>query len=306
MRYLKKGVNLSLSLTCCRAPAVAQMSPKESKWHSPAACEPKSHLEKPNPGGKHRPVAGHRDAGGVTLWPSSRGSRFSLPSSSGLPKSPRFPQPHSLLSSGQQDPILFLVLGGLELSLTPPMGKCWNEEEGKPRAFVLREQKTSSACPWVQLLQTLQIGLLFCFAFKCFFSQCDLKKIIIFFFLAGGCLFGRQSQSRVLHLAHPAYPQSMHKPSPLGSFPLGFPVALQWPSLCVWYRRQKGQQGQASCAVSSSPLPMGARCEVGERWEGYSCESGEKCDWQETILRKKMPLLMMVGWHMGDWKGEAG
>lgn len=93
MRYLKKGVNLSLSLTCCRAPAVAQMSPKESKWHSPAACEPKSHLEKPNPGGKHRPVAGHRDAGGVTLWPSSRGSRFSLPSSSGLPKSPRFPQP---------------------------------------------------------------------------------------------------------------------------------------------------------------------------------------------------------------------
>lgn len=28
-------------------------------------------------------------------------------------------------------------------------------------------------------------------------------------------------------------------------------------------------------------------------------------DWHETVLRKKMPLLMMVEWHMVDWKGKA-
>lgn len=89
----------------------------------------------------------------VTIWPSSRGSRFSLRSSSAPQISPVL-LGHSHLFSGQQGPVLSEVLGGLELSLTPPMGKCWNEEEGKPRAFVLKEQKTCFACPWVQLLQT--------------------------------------------------------------------------------------------------------------------------------------------------------
>ena len=28
-------------------------------------------------------------------------------------------------------------------------------------------------------------------------------------------------------------------------------------------------------------------------------------DWQETVLRKKMLLLMMMGWHMVDWKDKA-
>lgn len=89
----------------------------------------------------------------MTICPSSRGSRFSLCSSS-APQIFSVLMDPSHLFSGQQDPVLSEILGGLELSLTPPMGKCWNEEEGKPRAFVPREQKTCSACPWVQLLQT--------------------------------------------------------------------------------------------------------------------------------------------------------
>lgn len=64
MIYFKKGVNLSLSLTCCRAPAVAQVSPGKSKWQSPAARQPESRFGKPNPVGKHWPAAGHRGAAG--------------------------------------------------------------------------------------------------------------------------------------------------------------------------------------------------------------------------------------------------
>lgn len=145
-----------------------------------------------------------------------------------------------------------MLLGSLELSLTPPTGKCWNEEEGKPRAFVLREPKTSSACPWVQLLQTLQIGLVFCFAFKCFFSQCDF--FFLFLFLAGGCLFERQSQSGALHLAHQAYPQSMHKPSPPGCIssriPCGFAMAK--PSCLVPKMERPGRAGQLCCVLQPS------------------------------------------------------
>lgn len=138
----------------------------------------------------------------------------------------------SLLSSGQQDPILSVLLGGLELSLTPPMGKCWNEE-GKPRAFVLREQKTSSACPWIQLLQTLQIGLVFWFAFKCFFSQCDFFYFLFFFCLEGVCLGDRAGPGLFIwpiQLFHRACTNRLLQ----AAFPAGFPMALQWPGLCVW------------------------------------------------------------------------
>lgn len=100
-------------------------------------------------------------------------------------------------------------------------------------------------------MQTLQIGLVFCFAFKCFFSQCD------FYVLAGGCLFGRQTQSGTLHLAHPAYPQNSHKPSPLGSFYLAFAVAFV-------FGIEGGKASEGSCAVSSSPLPTGAQCGLGD------------------------------------------
>lgn len=88
----------------------------------------------------------------MTVCPSSRGSRFNLRSTSAAQISVLMDPSH--LFSGQQDPVLSEIRGGLELSLTPPMGKCWKEEEGKPRAFVLKEQKTCSVCPWVQLLQT--------------------------------------------------------------------------------------------------------------------------------------------------------
>lgn len=144
-----------------------------------------------------------------------------------------------------------MLLGSLELPLTPPMGKCWNEEEGKPRAFVLREPKTSSACPWVQLLQTLQIGLVFCFAFKCFFSQCHFF-FHLFFWLEGVSL--RESQSGALHLAHQAYPQSMHKPSPLGCIssriPCGFAMAK--PSCLVPKMERPGRAGQLCCVLQPS------------------------------------------------------
>lgn len=100
----------------------------------------------------------------VTLWPSSGGSRFILPSSSAPQISPVLIDP-SHLFSGQQDPVLSEILGGLELSLTPPMGKCWNEEEWKPRAFVLREQKTCSACPLGSAITDFKPDWVFLFCF---------------------------------------------------------------------------------------------------------------------------------------------
>ena len=64
-----------------------------------------------------------------------------------LQGSPNLPSSRSRLSSGLQDSILSVLLGGLELSPTPPTGKCWKEEEGTARAFVLREREVSSARP---------------------------------------------------------------------------------------------------------------------------------------------------------------
>lgn len=162
MRHLKELICLSL-LTCCRAPAVTQVSSGESSWHSPAACEKKSHVGKPSSRRKLWPVAGHGDAGGVTLWPSSKGDRFILFSSSGFPQSPGFPQAPSHLSSRQQDPILSVLLGDLELSLTPLMGKCWNEK-GKPRAFVLRNKKHPLRVPGFSYYRLSKLDCIFCFA----------------------------------------------------------------------------------------------------------------------------------------------
>lgn len=193
----------------------------------------------------------------VTIWPSSRGSRFSLHSSSAPQISPVLSDP-SHLFSGQQDPVLSEILGGLELSLTPPMGKCWNEEEGKPRAFVVKEQKTCSACPWVQLLQTTNQTGFFVLLLNASLANAFFK--IIF----SVCLFGRQSRSGTLHLARPAYPQSMHKLSFPGSFPLGFTMALQWPNLCVWYQGRKGRP-----AVLCPPVlcQQGSVLGAGTLWE---------------------------------------
>lgn len=49
-------------------------------------------------------------------------------------------------------------------------------------------------------------------------------------------------------------------------------------------------------AVSTGPLPTGAQYEEGECWEGYCYTSGENVcgDWQEIVLRKKMPFLAMM------------
>lgn len=157
------------------------------------------------------------------------------------------------------------------------MGKCWNEEEGKPRAFVLKEQKTCSSCLWVQLLQTTNQTGFFALLLNASLANAFFK--IIF----SVCLFGRQSQSGILHLAHPAYPQSMHKPcfpSRLISsrIPYGFAMAKPLCSIARWV-------GQASCAVSSSPVPAGlsAGCRDSVRPTAVRVVKNVCGDWQKLF-----------------------
>lgn len=166
MRYLKKelkGVNLSLSLTCCRAPAVAQASPGESKWPSCAACEPKSHLGKPNPRGKHWPVAGHEDAGG---WPFAhpQGAAGLACAALQLPKSSQFPWTPGTCSQGSKTQFCLKYWEALNCLWHPRWGNAGMRRRGNQGLLYRGNKKHALRVPGFSYyrLQT-RLGFLFCF-----------------------------------------------------------------------------------------------------------------------------------------------
>lgn len=112
---------------------------------------------------------------------------------------------------------------------------------------------------------------IFCFAFKCFLSQCVFFKN---YFLSV-CLFGRQSQSGTLHLTHPPYPKS----STSHLFQAHFLYDSLW--LCngqtFVFDIKVERAGQLCCVLQS--CASRTQCWVQELCESYSCESGKTFVW---------------------------
>jgi len=53
---------------------------------------------------------------------------------------------------------------------------------GDCKGFCTEGARSVLGASLIQLLWTLQIGLGFCFAVKCFFNQCDFLNFFFFFF----------------------------------------------------------------------------------------------------------------------------
>lgn len=119
--------------------------------------------------------------------------------------------------------------------------------------------------------------------------------IFLLLILAGGCLFGRQSvRGSYFGPSSLSIEHAQAISSVLISSRIPYDFAVGKP-LCR-YRRWEGQHRQASCAVSSSPLPMGPQCRVEGCWQGFSCESCEKLVW--WLEWKRMSFWQ---WWSGMW-----
>lgn len=147
----------------------------------------------------------------------------------------------SLAPSGQQGMVSDCCWGALNCLWQPWWGNAGMRRRGNRGLLYWGNKKHPLRVSGFSVCRLSKLDWVFffcfCLSFKCFFNWCDFLEY--FLFLAGGCLFGRQSLSGALRLAHPTYPQSTHKPSAgciSSRIPYGFSMAK--PPCLV--RRQKG------------------------------------------------------------------
>lgn len=172
------------------------------------------------------------------------------------------------------------------------MGKCWNEKDGKPRAFVLKEQKTCSACPWVLLLQTTNQTGFFVLLLNASWANVFFLKIIFCLSVFSG---DRASLGLFIWPIHPIQKAAQAIFSRLisSTIPYGFATAKPLCLISKW-------KGQASYAVSSSPVPAGlsAGCRNSVRATAVRVVKHLCGDWQKLFWGSR--CLLLWWWH-GTW-----
>lgn len=164
-------------------------------------------------------------------------------------------------------------------------------EGGETKGFCTEGTKNMLCVSLGSSITDYKPDWIFCFAFKCFFSQCGFFKL---FFLSV-FLGDRASLGLFIWSIHPIHKAAQAIFSRLisSTIPYGFATAKPLCLIPKW-------KGQASCAVSSSPVPAGlsAGCRNSVRATAVRVVKHLCGDWQKLFWGSK--CLLLWWWH-GTW-----